>query len=128
LKALYHRLLPKQLRHDLGEYYTPDWLAEYVIDRAGYAGEPGTRMLDPACGSGTFLVSAMRRMKGRASEDGLDAGETAQAVLNGIVGFDLNPLAVIRYSWKARHYCFAWKAALRGEILRGRCRRRTSRS
>ncbi len=28
LKKLYHYLLPREIRHDLGEYYTPDWLAE----------------------------------------------------------------------------------------------------
>ena len=95
LKSLYHRLLPKQLRHDLGEYYTPDWLAQYVMDRADYEGTPGTRLLDPACGSGTFLVEAVRRMKDRAIQDGLDAPATASALVGGVVGFDLNPLAVI---------------------------------
>jgi hypothetical protein len=31
LKKLYHYLLPREIRHDLGEYYTPDWLAERLI-------------------------------------------------------------------------------------------------
>jgi len=31
LKKLYHLLLPREIRHDLGEYYTPDWLAERLI-------------------------------------------------------------------------------------------------
>jgi hypothetical protein len=95
LKELYHRLLPRELRHALGEYYTPDWLAEYTLDRAEYLGQPGTRMLDPACGSGTFLVAAIRRMRDVAAALGLSAAETARAITDGIVGFDLNPLAVI---------------------------------
>lgn len=95
LKELYHRLLPRELRHALGEYYTPDWLAEYTLDRADYVGQPGTRMLDPACGSGTFLVAAIRRMKEVAQVLGLSGAETAKAITDGIVGFDLNPLAVI---------------------------------
>ncbi len=32
LKKLYHQLFPKSVRHDLGEYYTPDWLAEHVLN------------------------------------------------------------------------------------------------
>jgi SAM-dependent methyltransferase len=95
LKELYHELLPRKLRHALGEYYTPDWLAEYTIDRAGFEALPGSSMLDPACGSGTFLVAAIKRMKHTAQEQGLSAAETAAAIVDGVVGFDLNPLAVI---------------------------------
>ena len=32
LKKLYHEVLPRDLRHDLGEYYTPDWLAEHLLN------------------------------------------------------------------------------------------------
>ena len=95
LKELYHKLLPRELRHALGEYYTPDWLAEYTMDRAEYRGQPGTRLLDPACGSGTFLVAAIRRMRDASQVLGLSGEETAKAIIEGIVGFDLNPLAVI---------------------------------
>jgi SAM-dependent methyltransferase len=95
LKELYHRLLPRELRHALGEYYTPDWLAEHTLEVADYDAQPGTRLLDPACGSGTFLVAAIRRMKQEAQEIGMDAAETAHAIIDGVVGFDLNPLAVI---------------------------------
>jgi len=59
LKKLYHNLLPREIRHDLGEYYTPDWLAERLIRQTlGPAdlGNAARRVLDPACGSGTFLV------------------------------------------------------------------------
>lgn len=95
LKELYHRLLPRELRHALGEYYTPDWLAEYTLERAEYRGQPEKRMLDPACGSGTFLVAAIRRMRAAALALGYSGEQTAKAILEGVVGFDLNPLAVI---------------------------------
>ena len=52
LKKLYQQLFPKSVRHDLGEYYTPDWLAEHVLNELGYEGDPDKRLLDPACGSG----------------------------------------------------------------------------
>ncbi|MDP2934899.1 MAG: N-6 DNA methylase [Dehalococcoidia bacterium] len=95
LKKLYQYLIPRELRHDLGEYYTPDWLAELVLNEVGYDGNLDRRLLDPACGSGTFLVLAIRRAREYAEEKLLDPRETVEKVLANIVGFDLNPLAVI---------------------------------
>ena len=37
LKKLYHYLLPRDIRHDLGEFYTPDWLAERLLNMLGEA-------------------------------------------------------------------------------------------
>ena len=87
-KSLYQDLFPRPLRRQLGEYYTPDWLAGHVLDQVGYTGEPGQRLLDPACGSGTFLVLALRRMRAAARP-------ASPAPILPIVGFDLNPLAVL---------------------------------
>lgn len=95
LKRLYQHLIPATLRHDLGEYYTPDWLANWVLDRAGYDGKPGIRILDPACGSGTFLILAINRMREKAEANGLSNEDILRAITKNIVGFDLNPLAVI---------------------------------
>ncbi|MDP2935652.1 MAG: N-6 DNA methylase, partial [Dehalococcoidia bacterium] len=98
LKKLYQYLVPKELRHDLGEYYTPDWLAELVLNEVGYGGNPEERLLDPACGSGTFLVLAIRRVLDFA-QDSLAwrdrERELVGRILENVVGFDLNPLAVI---------------------------------
>jgi len=95
LKKLYQYLIPREIRHDLGEYYTPDWLAELVLDEVEYKGQPKLRLLDPACGSGTFLVLAIRRAREAAEERFDEPNETAEQILTNIMGFDLNPLAVI---------------------------------
>ena len=99
LKQLYQQLFPKSVRHDLGEYYTPDWLAELVLDELGYDGNPDKRLLDPACGSGTFLVMALNRVKNWYDENryecGFDEDELLRKILRNIIGFDLNPLAVM---------------------------------
>lgn len=63
LKEFYSSLVDGQIRHDLGEYYTPDWLAQHLLNQAGYNGDIHTKVLDPACGSGTFLVEAIIRLK-----------------------------------------------------------------
>lgn len=95
LKQFYTSLVDEQIRHDLGEYYTPDWLAQHLLDTAGYHGDPDDNVLDPACGSGTFLVEAIARLKQACAEKGMDAAETLRTILSNVKGLDLNPLAVI---------------------------------
>lgn len=96
LKKLYQYLVPQEVRHRLGEYYTPDWLAELLLNEVGYNGNTLKRFLDPACGSGTFLVLAIQRAvkHGREKEKMPDL-EIAKRIVANIWGFDLNPLAVI---------------------------------
>ena len=98
LKKLYQQLMPGELRHNLGEYYTPDWLAERLLNmlEAGkFHGNPNKRLIDPACGSGTFLVIAIKKIREYASEQMLPESQVLDKILSNIVGFDLNPLAVI---------------------------------
>jgi len=95
LKQLYHYLMPRELRHDLGEYYTPDWLAEYLLNKVEYRGEQTTRLLDPACGSGTFLVLALKRLKAECVGNQVSERKTLALCLRNVVGIDLNPLAVM---------------------------------
>ena len=99
LKKLYQHLFPKSVRHDLGEYYTPDWLAELTLNELGYDGDPDKRLLDPACGSGTFLVMTINRIKAWFTEHRYNCGfgedELLKKILSNVIGFDLNPLAVM---------------------------------
>lgn len=99
LKKLYQYLVPKQIRHDLGEYYTPDWLAERTLNQVGYGAKDKDlfkkRLLDPGCGSGTFVILAIKRAKDHAALYGIDPALTLQYITMNIMGFDLNPLAVI---------------------------------
>ena len=89
----------KQICHDLGEYYTPDWLAERCLNQIGYGVREQDllqkRVLDPGCGSGTFLILAIKRAKEYARLKGIDPADTLTQIAKNIVGFDLNPLAVI---------------------------------
>jgi hypothetical protein len=99
LKKLYHQLFPRSVRHDLGEFYTPDWLAEHLLDRLAYKGNPDVRILDPACGSGTFLVMAISRIRRWYDENrekcSFNEGELCRKILANVIGFELNPLAVM---------------------------------
>jgi len=98
LKKLYQQLMPGELRHNLGEYYTPDWLAERLLNMlegGRFEGNPDKRLVDPACGSGTFLVIAIKKIREYAAEKMLPESQVLDKILSNIVGFDLNPLAVI---------------------------------
>jgi methylase of polypeptide subunit release factors len=88
LKELYQGLIDPQARHELGEYYTPDWLAELTLEEIGYQ---GGKLLDPSCGSGGFLFAAAQRL--RAS--GLKGGKLVKAVVESLVGVDVHPVAVL---------------------------------
>ena len=94
-KWLYQNLVPKMVRHDLGEYFTPDWLAELLLNEVGYDGNPEKRVLDPACGSGTFLVLVIKRIREYAAEHFIDKGELIKKIVENVRGIDLNPLAVL---------------------------------
>lgn len=88
LKQLYQDLVDPETRHDLGEYYTPDWLAQLTLEEIDYRARQS--LLDPACGSGTFLFNAIRRL----ADNGLIGRDLVEFALNNIVGTDVHPLAV----------------------------------
>ena len=56
---LYETVIPPEERRTLGEYYTPSWLARTMVQEL--IDDPlNRRVLDPACGSGTFIAEAVR--------------------------------------------------------------------
>lgn len=94
LKVLYESLIDPEQRHDLGEYYTPDWLARKVVRRALDA-PAAQSCLDPACGSGSFLFHAVRLKREALAAAGMPAGAVAAACCATVTGFDVHPVAVI---------------------------------
>jgi SAM-dependent methyltransferase len=94
LKILYESLIDRDERHGLGEYYTPDWLAAKVVRHA--VDRPlEQKVLDPACGSGTFLFHAVRRVLAEAEEAGMPAATRAAEAAALVAGTDIHPVAVI---------------------------------
>lgn len=94
LKVLYESLIDRDERHGLGEYYTPDWLAAKIVRKA--VDRPlEQRVLDPACGSGTFLFHAVRVFLAEAAEGGMTPESQAAEVCAQVAGMDVHPVAVI---------------------------------
>jgi hypothetical protein len=86
LKGVYQDLIDLDTRHALGEYYTPDWLCERIVQEFQF--KPTDKILDPSCGSGSFLRAAVHRLKE------LNPGMTAEQINNCIYGIDIHPLSV----------------------------------
>lgn len=98
LKALYEELVHPADRHMLGEYYTPDWLCQKVVDHVlpkenFKRGWP--TVLDPTCGSGSFLVSSIHKM--REAHDVFQTRPATRAahITSHVIGFEIHPLAVL---------------------------------
>jgi len=90
-RTLYEATVPQAVRSSLGEFYTPYWLADHVIETSGF-GHAG-KILDPCCGSGTFLIAAIARIRARRSDK--SNHDLATEILAQVTGIDLNPLAVL---------------------------------
>lgn len=93
LKHLYEAVISQETRQALGEYYTPDWLADAIISET--VSDPlHERVLDPSCGSGTFIFHAVRRYLSDADETGLSVRQALDGVTQRVMGMDLHPVAV----------------------------------
>jgi hypothetical protein len=90
LKELYQSLVDPRDRHDLGEFYTPDWLAFCMCGKL-LADSGEDSVLDPACGSGTFLYQAIQHKRKRLPP----TRRSLEKILGNVVGIDIHPLAVI---------------------------------
>lgn len=93
-RPAYEACFPKPLRLARGEFYTPPWLAEHVLREAGYRDRPGATLLDPCCGSGAFLLAALRVTAADACED--RPGAVLRTLRDrSLRGIDCRPLAVL---------------------------------
>jgi hypothetical protein len=86
LKGVYQELIDLDTRHALGEYYTPDWLCERILKEFNFT--KGETVLDPACGSGSFLIAAVHRFRE------LNPAISVDEVNSSIYGIDIHPLSV----------------------------------
>jgi SAM-dependent methyltransferase len=98
--VLYEIVIPAEERRQLGEYYTPKWLADAMVTEL-VADPLAQRVLDPACGSGTFIVAAVERFMAAARESALEPLEILGRLRAAVTGIDVHPAAVhlARASW-----------------------------
>lgn len=94
LKVLYESIISSEERKGLGEYYTPDWLAEGMVVNS--VDKPlEQKILDPSCGSGTFIFHTVRRVLSSADEAGWDNKKALNHVQDHVYGMDIHPVSVV---------------------------------
>lgn len=100
LGDLYQRYFDPETRKALGEFYTPQPVVEYIMDGVGYdRAVSNRRLIDPACGSGTFLVEAVTRyiedVEAYDDDPDWEARLRELCTRPRIVGLDVHPFAVL---------------------------------
>lgn len=94
-----------QLRKELGVWYTPPEVVSYMVAKVDHVlrtelevddglADPRVVVLDPACGTGAYLVEVLHRIEQtlrRKGEDALIASDIKAAAMQRIFGFDLLP-------------------------------------
>ena len=93
MKTIYESVITVETRRRLGEYYTPDFLAEAITEQV-VADPLNETVMDPACGSGTFLFHAVRRYLAAADQAGMPNGDAVAGVSAHVFGVDVHPVAV----------------------------------
>lgn len=94
----YLHLVPNEMRRALGQVMTPQPIVRYILRTAGYRADGeilGRTLCDPACGSGVFLVEAVRTCLGTLRRTGVPLAEWYPYVLSHFVGIDVDPLACL---------------------------------
>jgi len=94
----YLHLVPEEMRRALGQVMTPQPIVRYILRAAGYRdGEEilGRTLCDPACGSGVFLVEAVRIHLGALRGAGVLTAEHYPRVVSHFAGIDIDPLACL---------------------------------
>lgn len=71
----------------IGQYFTPRHIASFCADLVGVSKDDV--VLDPACGTGGFLIAAMERV---AREHQISRSEMVKLVKTRLIGFDDEPI------------------------------------
>ena len=95
--TVYNTYVNRKEKREKGQYYTPPAIVNYILDTVGYSGNAvigsNRRLIDPACGSGSFLVTAAKRLVAAYQGQLNDPSTVLERVQQNLFGFDLNPFA-----------------------------------
>ena len=89
---LYETVIPAMERRQLGEYYTPAWLARVMVQEL-VDDTLNQRVLDPACGSGTFLAEAAAHFIAAAEDAHWEPKEVLPRLRDAVTGIYIHPVA-----------------------------------
>lgn len=89
---IYNELFDKKIRHAIGAFFTPEWLALHTIKEAfdGHDDILSKRVLEPTCGSGVFLLAIYQYLSTKVDNTSL-----INFIVNNIYLNEINPIAAL---------------------------------
>lgn len=97
LGFIYQSIRPQGDRKDGGQYYTPKKVVKYILDKIdiNFIENKDLRILDPACGSGQFLLEAYDILYKQYKKTNIQEKEIHQNIIEKhLFGFDIDKIAV----------------------------------
>jgi hypothetical protein len=107
LSNIYGQFLDTSQRKRLGEHYTPPDIARYIVRQMGL--KKGDKVLDPACGLGTFLIEAFKSLAGNAAAKGVASFDDVLEALRNVRGNDLNNFSAMVAQIQMLWHLFAFR-------------------
>ncbi len=107
LSNIYGQFLDTSQRKRLGEHYTPPDIARYIVRRMGL--RKGDKVMDPACGLGTFLIEAFKVLAGDAAAKGVASFPDVLEALGNVRGNDLNAFSAMIAQIQMLWHLFAFR-------------------
>lgn len=93
LGKLYEQFITREERKQLGQFYTPESVIDYILDQTGYINNiEDKKIIDISCGSGGFITRAANRLINKFKNSN-DKTAIIEKVINNIYGLDINPFA-----------------------------------
>lgn len=92
LSGVYDQYLDVSQRRRLGEVYTRPEIARFMLDAAGWT--PQSTLLDPACGTGTFLVEALSQRLTVLQAAGAVSAENVRQIVGRLHGLDISTFSI----------------------------------
>ncbi|BAI75011.1 adenine specific DNA methyltransferase (plasmid) [Azospirillum sp. B510] len=117
-----------ELRKDLGVWYTPPEVVTYMVERvdrvlrgelgvkAGLA-DPRVHVLDPCCGTGSFVIAVLDKIRRNLAEGGagaLTALRLKEAATERVFGFEIMPAPFVIAHWQIGFFLAALGVPLDG--------------
>ena len=92
LGRAYEQHISRKERKELGQFYTPDFIIDYILDQVGISTDK--KILDPACGSGGFLMKAYDRLRKQYLDQAWAEDKIHNEIFSkNLFGIDVNPFA-----------------------------------
>lgn len=96
LGLVYQSIRPQTDRKEAGQYYTPNKVVDFIIENIEISLEEDRNLtiLDPACGSGQFLLHAYDKLLHQYKELGIPEDEAHKNIVERhLYGMDIDPVA-----------------------------------